>query len=305
MKMVRWILACCIVLTCAVGCQQSKDDKEKTGEEKVKVTVASKLFTESVVLGAVLERLAETVGAEAEHKEQLGATQILWQAIQRGDLDAYIDYTGTLMRETFAQEEFTTLEQVSEKMAELGLKMSKPIGFNNTYAFGTLSSTAEERGLTKISDLQGHPDMKFGFSNEFMHRSDGWTPLKATYKLPQTDVKGLEHELAYRALETSQIDLTDLYTTDAKIQRYDLTVLEDDLNFFPKYYAVVIYRVDLEERAPDVVKAFLKLEGALTESQMTALNAKSELESMNEKVIAAEFVKERFPDLTSGATERP
>lgn len=305
MKTLRWVLAVCVALTCAVGCQKSKDEKEQKDGEKVKVTVASKLFTESVVLGAVLERLAEMVGAEGEHKEQLGGTQILWKAIQRGDLDAYVDYTGTLLRETFAQENFTTLEQVEEKMAALGLKMSKPIGFNNTYAFGMLSSAAEERGLKKISDLQGHPDMTFAFSHEFMNRSDGWTPLKATYNLPQEDVKGLEHELAYTALETNKIDLTDLYTTDAKIQRYDLTVLEDDLNFFPKYYAVVIYRADLEERAPEVVEAFLKLEGALTESQMTALNAKSELEEMAEEIIAAEFVKDRFPNLTSGKTDAP
>lgn len=291
MKTLWWILACGVAWTCAAHSSNAQDVE--------KVTVGSSTFTENIILGAVLELLAESAGAEAKHEEQLGATHILWQALLKGELDAYVDYTGTLLRERFDQERFESLEQVEAKLAEFDVKMSKSIGFNNTYAFGMLRAAAEERGLTKISDLQNHPDLVFGFSSGFIDRADGWTPLKNLYKLPQKDVSGLEHELAYAALEGGKIDLTDLYSTDAKIQKYDLTVLEDDLNFFPKYYAVVIYRADLEERAPKVVEAFLKLEGSITESEMIAMSAETELKFLPESIVAANFVKEKFPEAVS------
>ena len=268
-----------------------------TAEERPEVVTASKLFTESVILGELLAALAEAGGAEAQHEDQLGGTQIVWQALLRGDVDAYVDYTGTLMEETLAQENISTVEELRTKLAELGLKMSDPIGFNNTYAFGMLRARAEELGVKTVSDLRDHPELTFGFSHEFIDRDDGWIPLKTEYGLPQTDVSGLEHELAYAALDSGKIDLTELYSTDAKIQRYDLAVLEDDRSFFPEYYAVVVYRADLAERAPKVEEMFLKLNGAVSEAQMVAMNARVEIEKVDETRAAADFLAESFPNL--------
>ena len=121
---------------------------------------------------------------------------------------------------------------------------------------------AEELGIASISDLRDRPDLRFGFNSEFLKRGDGWPGLRSTYRLPQTGVKGLAHELAYRGLATGALDLTDLYTTDAKLARDAIRPLEDDAGFFPEYAAVLIlYRADLEERAPAALAAVRRLEG--------------------------------------------
>lgn len=288
MKTLRWILACCAAWTCAAHLSNA--------QEVSKVTVGSSALTENAILGAVLELLAESAGADAKHLEKLGEADVLWQALLNGELDAYVDNADALLRERFDGETFENLEQVEAKLAELGVKMSGSIGFSNADGIGILRAAAEERGLAKISDLQSRPDLKFGFSSDFIESADGWTSLKELYKLPQNDVSELERENAYAALEDGSIDLMRLSSTDVNIQKYDLTVLEDDQGFFPKGYAVVVYRSDLEERAPKVAEAFLKLEGSIAESEMIAMSAETKLKFLPESVVANNFIKAKFPE---------
>src|SRR5207244_7722591 len=134
-------------------------------------------------------------------------------------------------------------------------------------------------------------ELKFGFTNDFLDRADGWPGLRARYQLPQTNIRGMEHALAYTSLQSGSIDATDLYSTDAKIKRYDLQVLTDDRRFFPNYDALVIYRAELETRAPQIVAAWRKLEGRLSESDMQDLNCRVELEKEPERRVAADFLE--------------
>jgi glycine betaine/choline ABC-type transport system substrate-binding protein len=118
---------------------------------------------------------------------------------------------------------------------EVPIGMSVPLGFNDTYAIGMREQFAARLGLITLSDLRRHPELKFGFSNEFMDRADGWPGIRDRYGLPQRDVLGIDHDLAYRAIASGEIHATDLYSTDAEIGQYDLRILRDDLNFFPSY----------------------------------------------------------------------
>lgn len=255
-----------------------------------KIQVGSKKFTESVVLAEMVSMLARSAGAEAVHRRELGGTQVLWAALLAGEIDVYAEYTGTIREEILAENRLKDEEATRAELEKRGVRMSRPLGFNNTYAIGMKEAVAEGRGVRTISDLQRLPDLKFGFANEFMDRKDGWPSLRQRYGLPQRDVRGLDHDLAYRGLEAGSIDAVDLYSTDAEISYYGLRVLTDDLRHFPAYDALLLYRADLVERAPAVVSALLKLEGQISEKEMVAMNARAKLDRVPESVAAADFL---------------
>ncbi|MCA9111657.1 MAG: ABC transporter permease subunit, partial [Planctomycetaceae bacterium] len=263
-------------------------------KEPVQVRIGAKAFTESVVLAEVLAHLAAAADAKAE-TITLGGTPVVWNALLAGEIDCYVEYTGTLRQEILQDVQLTNDASIRTELARRGVVMSQPLGFNNTYALGISSQLAERApGLHSISDLQQYPDVRYGFGNEFMDRGDGWPQLSAAYGLPTEQGHGLDHDLAYRGLESGSIDVMDVYTTDAEIKHYDLVVLEDDLGFFPTYDAVILMRDDLAKRAPDVVKHLLMLERAIDESTMIELNARVKLDRVPEAVVAADFVREAF-----------
>src|SRR5690606_23755695 len=184
------------------------------------VTIGSKNFTEAVILGEIGAALARGQGLDVEHRRQLGGTRILWRALENGQVDAYAEYTGTLATELL-QMPGADNAALRRALAERGLAMTDPLGFDNTYALGMRESRVAALGIATVSELRAHPAMKLGLSNEFMQRADGWPGLRDAYGLPQAP-DGLDHDLAYRALETGAIDVTDLYRTDAEIPYYGL-----------------------------------------------------------------------------------
>lgn len=255
------------------------------------LAVGSKTFTESVVLGEILAQAARLAGAPAQHRRELGGTRILFEALLRGDIDAYPEYTGTLTHELLAG---TDPDSLSGALAARGIAMTAPLGFNNTYAIGMRPDTAERLGIRSVSDLRDHPDLVLGFGNEFMNRGDGWPALRARYRLPHTGVRGLDHDLAYRALEAGQIAATDLYSTDAEIRQYGLLVLDDDLRHFPDYRAVILYRSALLETAPEAVTAWEGLAGRIDQDTMIALNARAKIERAPEAQVASDYLAQAF-----------
>lgn len=253
------------------------------------VTVGSKKFTESVILGEAARQLIGAQGLPARHRAELGGTRVLWNALLAGDIDIYPEYTGTLRHEIYAgKPRDAALEAL---LAEHGVRMTQPLGFNNTYALGMIREQAERLGIRRVSDLKAHPELTFGFSSEFMDRADGWRGLRARYGLPQRNVRGLDHDLAYRGLAAGSLHVIDLYSTDAEIEHYDLAVLEDDLGYFPDYRAVYLYRADLAERSPEVVKALQRLEGSISAAAMSSMNARAKLEGVPEARVAADFLQ--------------
>ncbi|MGM0631904.1 MAG: glycine betaine ABC transporter substrate-binding protein, partial [Pseudomonadota bacterium] len=158
-------------------------------------------------------------------------------------------------------------------------------------ALGMRRELAEERGIETISDLREHTDLRFGFSNEFMERADGWPGVSAEYGLAPASVTGLDHALAYRGIASGDIDVVDLYSTDPEIAYYDLVALHDDRGFFPDYDAVFLYRDTLPDEAISAIRRF---EGAIDESAMMNMNAAVKLDLRDDAQVAAEFMAGRF-----------
>ncbi len=258
------------------------------------VEVGSKKFTESVILGEALTLLLADAGFQVSHQAALGGTRILWGALLAGEIDVYPEYSGTLLREILADQGLDGLDALRTALAERGIEMSAPLGFENTYAIAVTAETAERLALTTISDLRAHPDLRFGFSNEFLDRGDGWPGLKRRYRLPHRQVQGLDHDLAYRGIASGRIDATVVYTTDAEIERYGLVQLADDLGYFDDYQAVLLYRSDLAQRVPGAVPIVQRFEAAISEPMMAGLNGMVKLDGASEQEAAAQLLVDRF-----------
>ncbi len=267
----------------------------------VSPSVGSKNFTESVILGEIAAGLARNIDTTVSHRRQLGGTRILWRALEIGQIDVYAEYTGTLAQELL-QMPGADEDELRKALGERGLAMTGPLGFNNTYALGLRRQLAAQLGIDSISDLRAHPGLRFGLSNEFMQRADGWPGLRKAYALAQT-ANGLDHDLAYRGLADGALDVTDLYRTDAEIPYYKLVVLDDDLDYFPSYQAVYLYRLDLRDRAPAWVAALESMAGTIDAATMQSLNARVKLEHEPESTVAADWLGIDAP-ISSGRAAR-
>lgn len=262
------------------------------------VVVGSKRFTESYILGEIVCQTWVAAGQPCEHKQGLGNIGILEQALRSGAVDVYPEYTGTIVRELLKREGHADLAQLNAWLGERGLKAVVPLGFNNTYALAMREAQARQLGVRTISDLARLPPaaLKLGLSHEFLVRADGWPALQRAYGLAALgSTTGIDHGIAYEALKGGQVDLIDVYSTDAKIGRYGLRVLLDDRGHFPKYDAVLLMRATVDERA------LLGLAGRLDEARMIALNAEVELDGKTFAAAASGFVR----GTAAGAAPRP
>lgn len=247
--------------------------------------VGSKRFTESYILGEVLTQTAAAHG-KAEHRQGLGNTAIVLAALQAGSIDVYPEYLGTIDLEILKNDKPTSLAEMRTALARIGLGVGVPLGFNNTYA---LAMRGDSSGVTKLSDLAARPELKLGLSHEFLGRADGWPGLAKRYGLAQQP-RGLDHGIAYEALAQRQVDLIDIYSTDAKIRQYGLRLLADDSNYFPRYDAVLLYRLDAPRRFPAAWRAIAQLEGRIPAEAMIAMNAAVELEGESFAGVAANWL---------------
>jgi osmoprotectant transport system permease protein len=252
-----------------------------------KFTVGSKAFPESWILAEALASLARANGVEdVGHRDNLGGTDIVFEALRSGMVDAYPEYTGTIAEVILKTPGETDLVRMRQALAEQGIGVSEPIGFNDSYALATTVEVQQRFGLRTISDLAAHPELKLALTHEFLGREDGFPGLTRHYDLAMTKVRGIQHELAYGAIAEGQADVIDIYTTDAQIEHLDLRVLEDDRSFFPRYDAVWLYRLDLAEREPAALAALDQLVGKIDESRMIRANARVVLGQQSYQVSA-------------------
>lgn len=247
--------------------------------------VGSKRFTESYILGEIVRQSAAPQ-VKAEHRQGLGNTAIVLAALQAGSIDLYAEYTGTIASEVLKHDKPVTLEQMRRELAALGLGVAVPLGFNNTYA---LAMRGDDKSIASLADLAAHPALKLGLSHEFIGRVDGWPGLAARYGLPQRP-RGLDHGIAYEALAQRQVDVIDIYSTDAKIRQYGLRVLADSEQYFPRYDAMLLYRLDMPKHFPAAWQALQKLEGRISEQAMIAMNAAVEIDGKSFAVVAGEWL---------------
>ncbi|MDN3921412.1 glycine betaine ABC transporter substrate-binding protein [Pelomonas sp. PFR6] len=257
-------------------------------DDAASLRIGSKRFTESYILAELLAQTARPHAPAVELKPGLGNTAIVYAALRNGSIDLYPEYLGTIDQEILQNRGGgpASLAAVRERLRPLGLGVDIAFGFNDGYALAMRADTAARLGIVRLSDLARHPGLRLALSNEFIGRADGWAGLAARYGLPHKP-SGLDHGLAYDALVSRQVDVIDIYTTDAKIAHLGLTVLADDGAYFPRYDAVVLYRLDVPQRFPQAWSALQRLAGSIDETAMIAMNAQAELQGMGFDAIAA------------------
>jgi len=254
-------------------------------------SVGSKFFTESILLADLLQLEARRQGLDLAQQRAMGGTAILWQALLRGSIDVYPEYTGTLSEQLLhGAAASASSAPLRAALAVHGLAMSAPLGFEDRYALAVTRTLASRLHLTRLSDLRAQPQLRFALSNEFMRRSDGWPGLAARYGLAPQSVRGVDHTLAYRAQQNGAADVVDVYTTDPQIQAYDLVVLTDDRHYFPDYQAVWVYRQDAVRAWPALRASMNALAGRVSVQAMRRMNAAVQIQRRDDRAVAAQFL---------------
>ncbi len=261
------------------------------------VVVGSKMFPESYILAEISAQLLEDRGFEVRRRLGMGGTKICYEALQTGAIDFYPEYTGTINEVILAQSGISSLADIRTALAERGLSLLSPMGFNNTYAIAVPAHLSRSAGVLRISDLRGHDDLRIAFPHEFLNRQDGWPGLKVLYGLTQ-DVDGIDHGLAYQAIEDGQLDVIAAYSTDGELTRYDLVLLEDDLEYFPKYFAAYL----THDRLPaEVLEVLESMSGRIDDARMQQLNRLAMEPGTSIPKVAADFLRDEGLVSTSDA----
>jgi osmoprotectant transport system permease protein len=251
------------------------------------LSVGSKNFTEGYILSEILAEALETAGFRVERRFGLGGTLVCYEALVNGEIDVYPEYSGTLAQAILDLPGRVSYGDLQRRLREdTPVELLETFGFNNTYAIALARTRAVEMGVETIGDLRRYPELRFAFSHEFINRNDGWPGLKRTYGLPEQPA-GIEHGLAYQAIAEGKIDVTDVYSTDGDIEKYDLFLLADDRAYFPVYMAAPLVRADA---APEVKAALAPLAGRIDESRMRALNRAVLVEGKSFREVASAFL---------------
>ncbi|HVS18563.1 MAG TPA: glycine betaine ABC transporter substrate-binding protein [Planctomycetota bacterium] len=264
------------------------------------LVVASKNFTENRLLGEIVTQWIEArTELEVRHTASLGGTMVCWEALRAGEIDLYVDYTGTgwsiiLQEQGKVAEPLRAFLHVQEGYRErFDVEWLAPFGLNNTYALALRRDLAEELGATRISDLIGRgADVRAGFSIEFMNREDGWPGLREHYAGLDLAPRSMEHGLAYEALAGGSIDLVDAYSTDGKLGRFDVVVLADDLGLFPPYNAAPILRGDTLRAHPELREVLFELAFTIDDDRARELNRRVEVDGKGFEEVAHAFLVE-------------
>lgn len=263
-----------------------------------KIVIASKNFTEQIILGNMLEQLIEAkTDIDVETKLNLGGTQVAYSALKSGSVDLYVEYTGTAYVNLLdIKDGNTNPDEVYDKVNEIfkekeNIEFLDPLGFNNTYALAVRKDTAEKYNLKSISDLEKvSEEFLMGPTIEFANREDGLLGLDKAYNLNFKKVKPIDGGLRYTALMNNESDVIDAFTTDGLLDKFGLKVLEDDKNFFPPYYAAPLIRMDTLKEHPELEEVLNLLANKITDKTMRKLNYEVDVNGRDPETVANEFL---------------
>ena len=264
-----------------------------------RIAVGSKDFTEQVILGELVAQIIESkAGLRAERRFDLGGN-LAHQALVAGEIDAYVEYTGTALTAILRQAPLTDPREVYRRVkedyaAKFGIEWTEPMGFNNTFAILVRGEDARRLNLKTITEAARHaPKWRAGFGQDFMSRPDGYAGFARTYGLKFVQLREMDLSLTYRALVERQVDLIAGNSTDGLIARHDLVQLTDDRRYFPPYDAVPIVRQEVLKRFPKVREALGMLGGLISVEEMRQLNFQVDGEHRGVKEVVLEFLKKK------------
>ena len=265
--------------------------------EKDTLRLGSRNNTESIILSNIMGQLIEDkLGIEVLYKENLGGSNVVWDAMTNGHIDVIPDYTGTIVV-TYYQEEPGTADETlaaTKRLVETdGIVALNTFGFNNTYTLALDEAKAEELGVETFSDFAEHSeDFILGAVFEFIDRPDGLPGFQKEYNIEFKDVKGMDHGMMYRSISAGEVDVINSYTTDGQLQIHDLRVLEDDKSYFPPYHALPLVRKESLEEYPGLEEVLGLLAGMIDEEAMQIMNGKVDNDGMLVERVAQEFLIE-------------
>jgi osmoprotectant transport system permease protein len=267
------------------------------GEGAHSVVIGSKNFTEQVLLGEIVAGLLEEQGVPVDRRLNLGGTNLCHQAALSGQVDVYVEYTGTALTDILKRPPATdpgeVLRRVQEEYRSLGLEVGAPLGFNNTFALVMRPATAARLGIKRISDLGRHAGtLRVGLFGEFLERPDGLPGLQKAYGFRlSVPPREMDLGLLYQALAADQVDLVVGSATDGLIAALNLIVLEDDRRYFPPYDAIPVFGRGSRERHPALVATVAQLDGRIDAATMRRLNYAVDGEQRSPRDVAREFLE--------------
>jgi glycine betaine/choline ABC-type transport system substrate-binding protein len=261
-----------------------------TREPHPPLVVGSKNFTESVILGELVAQKLESAGCSVDRRLNLGGTFVCDAAIRNGQIDSYVEYSGTALTAILKQPN----ANVEASYAKAGLQWGPALGFNNTFAMIVRKNDAQKLGLATISDLaKVAATFRPGFGYEFVERPDGWNGLQHAYALTfTTPPKTMDLGLTYKALASNEVDLVAGNSTDGLIESLGLVALDDDKHFFPRYDAAVVTRGDIDKRCHGASAALATLAHSIDDATMRRLNYAVDGEKHDVADVVRDFLKQ-------------
>lgn len=265
------------------------------------IKIGSKDFTENIMLGEIFAQLIENnMDVKVVRKLNLGGSFVCFEALKKGDIDVYAEYTGTGLSAMLEMDVINDADEayrvVSEEFDEqFGITWLEPLGLNNTYAIAVSQEVYEKYGVETYSDLaKVSKDLVFGGGYEFHNRQDGFEGLVERYGMEfKGEPKKMEISLKYKAIGNGDMDVTDAFATDGPIRQYNLKVLEDDKEFFPPYYAAPIVNNKTLEKYPELEDLLNQLAGRIDDPTMTELNYLVDVEGQSIESVAKNFLTEQ------------
>lgn len=291
-KVTLGITACLLVVIFVVtGLSQRVTNKNV-------ITIGSKDFTEQEVISNIIsELIEEKTDISVNRKLALGGTQVAFSALKSGEIDMYVDYTGTAYGDTLKHPPISDVDEVyntvkKEYKEKFNIEVLKQMGFNNTYTLAVKKDTAEKYNLKSVSDLaKVGNELTAATSLEFLNRDDGIKGLTKKYNFDFKDTIGIDGSPKYTALMNNESDVVDAFSTDGLLKKFDLTVLEDDKNFFPPYYAVPLVKSEVLEKYPEIVPIIEEVGDLIDNDVMSDLNYQVDELKKDPKDVAIEFLK--------------
>lgn len=269
------------------------------GEKENTISIGSKNFTEQLIIANMVAELIESnTDIQVKRELNLGGTQVAFEALKAGEIDMYIDYTGTLLIDVLKNEVMTDPDEVykvvhDQLLEKFNIKTLANLGFNNTYTLAVRPDTAEKYGLETFSDLARVSDqLRIGATLEFMNRDDGLKGLIKTYQMNFAGSESVDGGLRYTALKKDEVQVINAFATDGLLAEFDLVVLEDDKYFFPPYHAVPIIRAEVAEEYPEIAELMEKLAGVLNDEVMRDLNYRADGLNQAPEKVARDFLLE-------------
>lgn len=289
--LIAGILGCLLLF--GVGFYLTKGAGQNADQPTVKV--GSKNFTESLVLGEAISQLLESKGYHVERSLNLGGTFIAHEALQKGDIDLYPEYTGTGLLDILKQEgvkEADAQKVLNDGYSKWGLEWLDISKGNNSQGLVVSRQAANKYGLKTYSDLAKHASqLRLATTAEFGGRKDGLPALKKTYggfDFQSTQV--IDTGLRYTSLEEGKADVSIAFTTDGQLTSDKFVLLEDDKHLYPTYYAAPVVRKDLLDKAPEIKQLLNDFSSKLTEKKLQEVNAKVDIEGKPYQEVAKDFL---------------